>query len=59
MINKTLKDIKPVLDEAKESLNAAKSLFEARHLNGYQIKTSHKPPLAKVFRGKAFSLIKN
>ena len=47
MMNKTLKDIKPILDEAKESLNAAKSLFEAGFLNGYQIKTSHKPHLAK------------
>jgi len=51
MMNKIQKDIKPILDEAKESLDAAKSLFEARFLNGYQIKTSHKPHLAKVFRG--------
>jgi len=29
MINKTLKDIKPILNEAKESLDAAKSLFDA------------------------------
>jgi len=51
MMNKTQKDIKPILDEAKESLNAAKSLFEVGFLNGYQIKISHKPHLAKVFRG--------
>ena len=51
MINKTLKDIKPILDEAKESLDAAKSLFEVGFLNGYQIKTSHKHHLAKVFGG--------
>ena len=41
------KDILELIEKAKESLNAAKSLFEAGFLNGYQIKTSHKPHLAK------------
>jgi uncharacterized protein (UPF0332 family) len=35
------KDISELIEKAKESLDAAKSLFESGSLNGYQIKTLH------------------